>query len=269
MYTLLEASLGDLTRLYQYKLEGSFKADFSLKGFDYPWIIQSHAWQPGEKVLDVGAGYSSLPLHIQKTYAVEMWVADDYGLDSEEPFWERRTSPHEYIANHPQVKFVLERLGESKKSSLPQGYFDVIYSASALEHVPCSLTPFVWKHMHQLLKTGGEMIHAIDIPFPSNGGVNKIIQAIAFDALRRFIPYNLKLRHHLATPANYTHLVMEAIGIGQKAPVELSVLNMVLNPDVLSESYAHGLNRITKDKITDYRYTRIGTLLLRMKKIGD
>jgi ubiquinone/menaquinone biosynthesis C-methylase UbiE len=254
MYTLLEASLGDLSRLYQYKLEGCFQADFSLKGFDYPWIIKSHAWQPGEKVLDVGAGYSPLPLHIQQIHAVEMWAADDYGLDSEEPFWERNASPHEYISNHPEIRFVVERLGESEKSSLPKGYFDVIYSASALEHVAYLLTPKVWKHMDQLLKIGGEMIHAIDIPFPSNGGVEKIIQAIGFDALHRIIPNNFKLRHHLATPKTYVHLVMETIGIESKSPKDLSVLNMVLNPDVLSESYAYGLNRILKDKMANYRY---------------
>jgi len=269
MYALLETSLGDLTRLYQYKLEGCFKADFSLKGFDYPWIIKSHTWRPGEKVLDVGAGYSPLPLHIQQTYVVDMWIVDDYGLDSNESFWERNTSPHEYIAKHPEIKFILERLGEVEKSSLPKHYFDVIYSASVLEHVPYSLTPKVWEHMDQLLKVGGEMIHAIDIPFPSNGGIKKIIQVIGFDALIKIIPYNIKLRHHLATPKTYVHLVKDAIGIEKKSPINLSVLNMVLNPDILTESYAHGLNRILKDNITDYRYSRVGTLLLKMKKLSD
>lgn len=60
MYRLIEASLADLTRLYPYKQQELFRADFSLKGFEYPWILSSRDWQPGEKVLDVGAAQMSL-----------------------------------------------------------------------------------------------------------------------------------------------------------------------------------------------------------------
>jgi 2-polyprenyl-3-methyl-5-hydroxy-6-metoxy-1,4-benzoquinol methylase len=155
MYKIIEVSLADTHRLYQYKLQDIFGADFSLKGFEYPWILTSRTWQKGETVLDVGAAYSRLPIHIQQTYGCETWVVDDFGLKSDEPFWTRHKPPHEHIAKYPEVKFVLERLGDPAQSSLPVGYFDVIYSASALEHVPCTLTPKVWKHMDLLLKPGG------------------------------------------------------------------------------------------------------------------
>jgi hypothetical protein len=41
---------------------------------------------------------------------------------------------------------------------------------------------------------------------------------------------------------------------------------MVLNPDILSEAYEIGMNRIVKEKMTNYRYQRSGTLAIRLKK---
>jgi hypothetical protein len=43
---------------------------------------------------------------------------------------------------------------------------------------------------------------------------------------------------------------------------------MVLDPEVLTESYEHGLNRIVKDQIKGFRYQRVGSLLLRLKKVS-
>ncbi|RPI34141.1 MAG: class I SAM-dependent methyltransferase [Chloroflexota bacterium] len=266
MYQLIEASLADLTRLYQYKQQEIFKTDFSLKGFDYPWIITSRDWKTGEKVLDVGAAYSPLPMYIQESCGVEMWVADDYGMNSNDPFWTRNASPQEHIAKHPEVKFVVERLGDSDGSALPRGYFDVIYSASVLEHVPYAILPEVWRHMDLLLKPGGEMLHAVDIPFPSNGGLKKVLMGLCLDAFNPLIPAGFRLRHFLATPRNYTRLVCSQLGVQPVKMQDISVLNMVLNPDILTESYAYGLKRIVKDNMKDYRYQRVGTLLLRFKK---
>lgn len=150
-YQLLEASLADLDRLYKFKQEDLFNAEFSLKGFDYPWIVKSHSWKPGEKVLDVGAAYSPLPIHLQSSFGCEMWVADDFGMNSNDPFWTRNASPQEHIAKYPNVKFVFERLGDPASSSLPAGYFDVVYSASVLEHVPTKYICKVWRHLDLLL----------------------------------------------------------------------------------------------------------------------
>ena len=266
MYQVLEVSLADLTRLYQYKQQDLFMADFSLKGFDYPWLISSRPWKSGEKVLDVGAAYSPLPIHIQQCYGCEMWVADDFGLKSSDLFWTRNSSPHEHIAKHPEVKYVLERLGIPKESSLPPDYFDVVYSVSALEHVPFALMPSVWQHMDSLLKPGGEMLHAIDIAFPSNAGLHKVLAAIVFDALYILTPQGMRQRHCLATPKAYARLILQTLGVHYQLGKHLSALNMVLDPDVLTEDYRYGLHRINKDQMTDYHYQRVASLLLRMKK---
>jgi hypothetical protein len=267
-YQLLEASLADLDRLYKYKLESSFKADFSLKGFDYPWVLNSRCWKPDEKVLDVGAAYSPLPVHLQTTFGCEMWVADDFGMNSNDPFWMRNASPQEHVAKYPDVKFVFERLGNPASSSLPVGYFDVVYSASVLEHVPAQLIGKVWKHLDLLLKPGGEMLHAIDIPFPSNGGVKKMLFALGFDTFYSIFTKEFKARHFLSTPIACARLACAELGVTAHLGEALSALNMSLNPVILTENAASGLRRITQDKMTSFHYSRVGSLMLRFKKLA-
>jgi ubiquinone/menaquinone biosynthesis C-methylase UbiE len=266
MYSLVELSIADISRLYSYILHEAYGAGYSIKGFGYAWIDTSHAWQRGEKVLDVGAGYSSLPIHIQESYGCEVWAVDDFGLDSDDPFWARDLNPDEHISTHPQVKYVLERLGDAASSALPENYFDVIYSVSTLEHVPYTLMPAVWKHMDRLLKPGGEMLHTVDIMFPSNGGVKKVVAAHLFDILHPLLPRQLKLKHCLATPNNYARLCLKQLGMRLKAGNGLGTLRFVLDPQVLTESLEYGMNRIVKDKMSGYRNQRTGSLLIHLKK---
>ena len=267
MYEVIEISLASVQRLYGYHINNVYGADFSIKGFDRPWLIASHAWRKNERVLDVGAAYSNIPIYLQKTYGCEMWVADDFGTNSDEIFWTRDRSPQEHIEAHPEVNYVLERLGVSG-SSLPEDYFDVVYSLSALEHVPAELTPAVWLHMHQLLKVGGELIHAIDIPFPSNYGIRGLLKTAGFEFLYPLMPKGMRRKYYLVTPRVYLRLALSTLGLTHRCVADLSVVNMALNPDVLAESYAHGLNRIRKDGQKSYRYHRVASLLVRLKKLA-
>jgi hypothetical protein len=43
---------------------------------------------------------------------------------------------------------------------------------------------------------------------------------------------------------------------------------MALNPDILAEEYAHGLNRILKDGAANYKYQRNGSLLIHLRKLA-
>lgn len=267
MYEVLEVSLADLTRLYSYKQQDLFKADFSLKGFDNPWMVCSREWKAGEKVLDVGGAYSQLPMYLHDTYGCEVWLADDYGIDSDDPYWLRNASPQEHIAKNPEIHFVLERLGR-KDSQLPMAYFDVVYSVSVLEHVPYQYMPDVWHHMDRLLKPGGEMIHTVDIPFPSNGGLKKLLAAQVYDFLNPMLPQSFRLRHFLTTPRNYLRLVYGYLQVrSQVYGKGTDPVRMCLDPDVVVENVASGMKRIYRDKIKGYRYQRVASLVFRMKKI--
>lgn len=267
MYKILELSLATVSRLYDYYLRGVHGAKFNLKGFDYPWLIESRQWQTGERVLDVGGAYSELPSYLHNQFDCEVWVVDDFGLLEGDLFWTRGRSPHEHIAQHPEVRYVLERVGDVQKSSLPLNYFDVVYSLSTLEHVPQTLMKSVWKHMDDLLKPGGEMLHAVDVAFPSNRGLWGVIRGVVFDMLWWALPDRVRTRFCLATPKAFARLAFDTLGIRFRPGRDLSVWNMVLNPDILTESYETGINRIVKDNMRDYRYRRHGSLLLRMQKI--
>ncbi len=266
MFELIECSLADTHRLYQYKQTCSMDLSFGLKGFDYGWLLSSHPWNGSERVLDVGGAYSELPLFIQSRYSCETWVADDFGMNVNDPFWTRSRSPQEYIDQHPQVKYVLERVGDQSHSSLPQGYFDVVYSISALEHVPSGATPAVWAHMAQLVKPGGELIHDIDIPFASNGGISKLVKATLFDTFSGLIPASYRTAHYMATPSNYARLVFRTLGIHPHRNGKLNVWRMALDPEIMTEGFDYGYNRIIKDQVKDYRHQRTASLLIHLRK---
>ena len=266
MLEFVEVSLADTRRLFQYRQTGQIEVGLGIKGFDYGWVVACRDWKAGEKILDVGGAYSRLPLFLQKQYGCETWVVDDFAAGTGEAFWARNRSPQEYIQAHPEIHYVLEYVGDERKSSLPLNSFDVVYSASVMEHVPSKLTPAVWKHMERLLKPGGELIHAIDVPYPSNGGIRKFLVKTLLDSFNPLVPLNYRLSHHLTTPVNYTGLVCASLGLRQPNLSKLNAWRMCLDPDVLTESYDHGMNRILKDHIESYRYQRVGSLLLRLKK---
>ncbi len=269
MYEILEVCLASVRDLYEYHQKGIYGTNFdNLKGVQYPWVLSNHAWRQGEKVLDVGAAYSPLPLHIQETYGCEVWGVDDFGLGSNEPYWTRSQSPQEYIAAHPQIKYVLERLGDPGRSTLPEGAFDLVYSASTLEHIPGDRLPAAWKHMDQLLRPGGEMLHAVDIPFPSNFGVPGMAKVWLMDWFFAIMPRHLKTKHYLISPKTYARLAFQAIGVHFKPGKNLSMLNMALNPDVFVEGYQHGYHRIVKDGNKNYRFERKGSLNIHLRKLG-
>lgn len=266
-YKVLELSLADIARLYRYIIDGTYGAGFGIKGFDYPWLLTSYDWKNDIKVLDVGSAYSPLPIYIQNNYGCEVWAVDDFGTTVGDGFWTRSGSPLEYVKSHPEVKYVLERIGDPQKSSLPSNFFDVVYSMSVLEHVPAQIMPAVWKHMDSLLKPGGELLHGIDLLFPSNGGIYKLFYSLVFDWIHSLLPANFKQKHIQATPLNYVRQVARVLGFKPSSTKGLDVLSMTLSPNTLVESYQYGLNRIIKDKYKDFHFQRFGSLMIHLKKI--
>jgi hypothetical protein len=197
-----------------------------------------------------------------------VWAADDFGRSVDDPFWLRGGSPAEHIQQHPEVKYVLERLGDPAQSSLPQGYFDVVYSLSTLEHVPSRLMSAVWRHMDALLKPGGEMLHGIDFLFPSNEGLRKLLTRQLFDWLHALVPGPYRQMHVYATPLNYLRQAAKTVGFKLEGTRGLDPITMSLAPNVLVENYQYMLNRIRKDKIQDFHFQRFGSLMIRLVKLS-
>lgn len=269
-YDIVGITLADTQRLFEYMQEGVFGGKFNLKGFDYPWIIKSRSWKKGERILDVGAAYSPLPIHIAKNYGCEVWVADDFGCSVDDSFWLRNQSHEEHIHSNPEVKYVLERLGDPQRSALPPGYFDCIYSASALEHVSSNQLRSVFRHMDHLLRPGGEMLHAVDIAMPTNRGLSHVVLAVLFDFLYPFIPFRLRQRFAFETPRSFARFAIKDLKtLPYRHSRNLSVINMVLNPEVMVESMQHTYNRIVKDGAQNQKHFRVTSLVLHMRKKSE
>lgn len=267
MYKVVEISVADNRRLVQYNVDQVFGAKFYLKGFEYPWILGSRPWKPGEKVLDIGAAYSPLPIHIADNYGCEVWSVDDFGTTSDEEFWMRNQDPQEHIRAHPQVKFVLERLGDPSSSSLPEGYFDCIYSASTLEHVPAQFTRAVWRHMDRLLKPGGSMLHAIDISLKTKRGGLSLAKALLLEWFAPILPAGLRTQYTFHTPRMYARAALAALGQSTRSIRQLpNAFTTAIDPDVMLESPKAYYHRAIKDNIQPKRMGRTTALLLVLEK---
>ena len=270
MYSAEELSLADTRRLLEYRRERAFGVSFDLKGFDYPWIVRARRWREGERVLDVGSGYSPLPSYLAKTYGCEVRAVDDFGTTSDEPFWERGRDPRERISAHPEVRCVLERLGDPDTSTLPAGYFDCVYSASTLEHVPNSMLSAVWRHMDLLLRPGGEMLHAVDLIVPSDRGLRHLLLTQVFDLGFPFLPRSLRYRFARKTPRAYVRCMFDSLRVpAPRIPRGLEVVRMVLDLEVLNESLDWTYNRMVRDGMTGIRHIKTASLQIHLRKQSE
>ena len=267
MIRVKEISIADTARAYEFNKEPLPQHPFNIKGFDYAWILNSREWHQGERVLDVGGAYSSFPSYLTNKFGCETWVVDDFGNDEADPFWRRNRSPQDHIKLHPETKYVVERVGNPEKSSLPLNYFDVVYSVSTLEHIPSAITQAAWQHMAALLKPNGELIHAVDVILPSNGGIKKIIAAAIFDSLPFLFSEKIRVSHYLSTPKNYIRIVSKALS-ADIHPTEknLRIKDLCLNPEILYDPIESGWNRISKDGLQDYHFQHVTSLLIHFIK---
>jgi SAM-dependent methyltransferase len=164
------ASLAKVTELFKYKESRSIYEIFpgysydqwGIKAHNRPWIEENGQFKIGQKILEVGAGYSLFPKYLAKKYNIEAWVADDFGLNSDEPIWSRWGNPIEFTKKHPEVKYIFERFG-SFSNKFPDRYFDRIFTVSTLEHIKDNSIAHVLKDINRCLKPGGKILHTIDI----------------------------------------------------------------------------------------------------------
>ncbi|MEA1977617.1 MAG: class I SAM-dependent methyltransferase [Chloroflexota bacterium] len=266
MYKLIEISLADTQRLLSYKRDLDLEIHLNIKGFDYGWILNSVDWKPEMKVLDVGAGYSRLPLYIARTFGCEVWSVDDFGI-GDDGYWTRNQDPNAYISENSEVKYILEKVGDSQESSLPENYFDVIYSASALEHIEPSQVPGVWLHMSKILKSGGLMLHALDIAFPTSRRWPHVLMAAVFDVLYPILPNSIRTKYLYETPKSYVRYIAKTIDLNTYGRLgDIGIVNMVINPEIVIEPLDYTLNRMLKDGDETARYFRVGSLQIALKK---
>lgn len=124
---------------------------------------------PGSRILDVGGGVSRILAHLAKTY--ECWNIDKLEGLGNGP----RT-----IAN-PPYRLVRDYMGNFNPE-LPDNYFDLVFSISALEHVPQddkTLFDRIIADIDRVLKPGGLSLHLFDVILkPNSFWTNKFTEHI-------------------------------------------------------------------------------------------
>lgn len=170
MLVLTYAALATVDELFQYKSQGWELEEFpgytpdqwGIKAHNRPWIKEIGQFAKGQKIIEVGGGYSLLPGYLAKKYGVEAWIGDDYGMGAGNRIWSRWGDPRDLPKKYPSVKYVFEPFGAFSQE-YPDGYFDRIYTVSTLEHIPRQHRLAVLKDMNRCLKSGGRQLHTIDI----------------------------------------------------------------------------------------------------------
>ena len=269
-YQVLEVQLADTRRHLTYKIQSQPEIQLNLKGFDYAWINAGIPTKPGLRVLDVGSGYSWLPSYLARERGCEVWSVDDFAWGEPRSSGPGRPDPQEHIRSHPEVRYVVGRLGPGQRPDLPERYFDYVVSASTLEHVPADEFGEVWRHMDRLLRPGGDMLHAIDVAFPTSRGLPHVFLALAFDLIYPLIPRYLRTKYTFETPLACVRSALHALRIRTpRVWRRLNVVRLVLDPQVAIEPVDATLARHLKDGDTRLRHFRVGSLLIHIRKAGD
>jgi hypothetical protein len=114
----------------------------------------------GSRLLEVGGGSSRILRHFSRSY--ECWNIDKFeGLGQGPTNLESRTYPY---------KVVQDYMGNFNEE-LPDNYFDLVFSISALEHVEDEkqFVP-ICNDIDRVLNAGGMSAHLLDVVFSSGSG---------------------------------------------------------------------------------------------------
>lgn len=119
---------------------------------------------PGSRILDVGGGISRILSHLAATY--ECWNIDKLEGVGNGP----------RAIKDPPYRLVRDYMGNFNPE-LPDNYFDLVFSISALEHVPQHDTKIfdnIISDINRVLKPGGLSLHLFDIVLkPASFWTNK------------------------------------------------------------------------------------------------
>lgn len=168
--TITRVRFATVDELFRYKdsgftlppFPGNTGDQWGIKAHNRPWIEEAGRFTKGERIIEIGGAYSTLPEYLAAKYGTESWIGDDFGAYTEDKLWTRWGDPDEWIRAHPAVRYVRKPLGFFAED-YPTGYFDCVFSVSTLEHIPRTLWTDVVRDMLRITKPGGRQLHSIDI----------------------------------------------------------------------------------------------------------
>jgi SAM-dependent methyltransferase len=256
MLTLTRATLATVDELFQYKYTGLPLEEFpgytpdqwGIKAHNRPWIDHAGAFAAGQKVIEVGGAYSTLPKYLAEKYDLEAWVGDDFGKHSgEESSWTRWGDPLDLQTKNNAVKYIFQPFGVFSHE-YPDGYFDRIFSVSTLEHIPYEHRLKVFQDMNRCMRPGGMQLHTIDITiYPPKhtlmvAMLDKLLNTVPFlsNPLLRALAIKGTIDKFLAIRGWFDIIRRSGVQIGVGIPNSIHLLNrrtLVDSPDVVYRFY--------------------------------
>jgi SAM-dependent methyltransferase len=114
------------------------------------YVLHRFAREQGKKILEVGGGYSRVARRLSRRN--EYWLVDKY---------EDRGNRPPITWPIGKVRFIIDHMGRFNPA-LPDGYFDLVFSISVVEHIPLDRLDDFFRDCARVLKPGGRLLHAID-----------------------------------------------------------------------------------------------------------
>ncbi|HSV26304.1 MAG TPA: glycosyltransferase, partial [Sedimentisphaerales bacterium] len=135
---------------------------------------------PGSKLLEIGGGDSRIIAALERSY--ECWNIDK--LEG------RGNGPVDVKARG--YRLIRDYMGNFSRE-LPENYFDVVFSISALEHVPEDEQTFenICLDIDRVLKVGGYSLHCFDVVLKTDAPWTNKLMPFMFEryrTLNRFVP---------------------------------------------------------------------------------
>lgn len=126
-------------------------SDQTLKGIQDAWILSRIGDTTGKKVAEIGGGNSrTLEALVKKN---QCWNIDKFeGAGAGPKTWR----------GSPKIQVIKAFMGDFS-TGLEDGFFDVVYSVSVIEHVPTDRLGDFFRDVARILKPGSYFHSAIDL----------------------------------------------------------------------------------------------------------
>lgn len=148
-----------------------------LKGIQDAYILSRLHDVASSRILEIGGGNSRVLARLSQTgLRNECWNADRFEGVGQGPL---------NNSNDARIRTVPCFIGDFDET-LPTGHFDYVISVSVVEHVPVDRLDDFFADSARLLRTGGILLHAIDL-YVFDAGVNNEHRQSAASRLRRYL----------------------------------------------------------------------------------